>query len=356
MSCVVRREQRRGEPPSALVSRRRGSRRRSGAKRPGVGAHLVEGEQPDVAVEAPCPRPPSPSRRRVVCWKRVTNSSGPGPRAAARCAPRSGPAPPTPADWPARPGRSRARRTSGTPAAPRAPPPVPARRAAAPSRSTSGRNVVRACSSLASAATGRPRPPLARQLGQDSLAGRVDEERLRVRREVVAGRPLDRPVAQPSPGSRIFSTQTCSTPRRAKQLEVAARVGEAVGVVDAEPLHEPFPDQLEQLRVCRVEHPGVLDADARELVDVEEAAMAAARTVEVEERPAQRLVRARTGSPRSRPCDSGRCRRSRRALPGRARATRPPRRAPPRRGSGRRRRTRVSSRAGPGARARGTGG
>ena len=65
--------------------------------------------------------------------------------------------------------------------------------------------------------------------------------------------------------------------------------------------------------------------------------------------------RARTRSRRPPPCGSARCRGSRRARRRRARGTRPRRRARPRSAAGRRRRSRASSPRAPGARARGRG-
>ena len=52
---------------------------------------------------------------------------------------------------------------------------------------------------------------------------------------------------------------------------VAARVGEAVDVVDAQAVDQPFGDQLEDLAVGGFEHRRTFDAQAAEFVDVEEA-------------------------------------------------------------------------------------
>ena len=54
-------------------------------------------------------------------------------------------------------------------------------------------------------------------------------------------------------------------------LEVAARVGEAVGVVDAQPSTSPSAEQREQHRVGRLEDVGSSTRTADQRVDVEEA-------------------------------------------------------------------------------------
>ena len=54
--------------------------------------------------------------------------------------------------------------------------------------------------------------------------------------------------------------------------QVAARVGQTVGVVDAERVDVPGVEQIQQQRVGGVEDRGVLDADRHQGVDVEEAA------------------------------------------------------------------------------------
>jgi hypothetical protein len=61
-------------------------------------------------------------------------------------------------------------------------------------------------------------------------------------------------------------------------------------VVDPQPLHDALVDQLKHLVVRDVEDLRILDADARELVDGEEAPVPAARGVPVEELRAALLV------------------------------------------------------------------
>jgi hypothetical protein len=84
--------------------------------------------------------------------------------------------------------------------------------------------------------------------GQRRRAGRVDEHPVDLAERVVArGAVVAHQPGSSSPGSRIFSTRRerrGSTRRRglataAASVEVAARVGEAVGVVDAQTVDEP---------------------------------------------------------------------------------------------------------------------
>ena len=100
----------------------------------------------------------------------------------------------------------------------------------------------RACSSFASRRTSRERARVARellpQLGQRRLAGRVDEERRDVVQELVARRALDRPVAQPLARLEDLLDPDVLGAAVAQPLEVAGRVGEPVGVVDAQPVDE----------------------------------------------------------------------------------------------------------------------
>ena len=69
----------------------------------------------------------------------------------------------------------------------------------------------------------------------------------------------------------------------AQPFEIAGGIGEAVGVVDAQSLDEAVIDELEDLPVRLLEDLGILDADAGELADVEEAAVPARLGVDVEE-------------------------------------------------------------------------
>ena len=134
------------------------------------------------------------------------------------------------------------------------------------------------------------------QLGHRLLAAGIDEERGHVVRELVARRPLDRPVAR----SVLARLEDLLDPdvgdtALAQPLEVLARIREPVGMVDAQPVDEAVADELEDLRVRDLEDLRVLDAHAGELVDVEEAAVPAGRRIEVEERRAQLRVATRSG-------------------------------------------------------------
>ncbi len=66
-------------------------------------------------------------------------------------------------------------------------------------------------------------------------------------------------------------------------LEVAGRVGETVGVVDAQAVDHAFADQVEHLAVRQLEDLGILDAHAGEIVDVEEAPVVAGLGIDVED-------------------------------------------------------------------------
>ena len=177
---------------------------------------------------------------------------------------------------------------------------------------------------------------------QRLLAGRVDEERTDLVQELVARRPLDRPVAQLLAGLEDLLRPDVLDARLAQPLEVAARVREPVRMVDAEPVEQTVARQLEHLRVRDLPDLGILHPHARELADVEEAPVRARAPVEVEEpcppervAPERVLVRRRhvvrddvehDAQPR------------RRASP-QARGTPPRLRAPPRSASDRRRRS-----------------
>ena len=58
-----------------------------------------------------------------------------------------------------------------------------------------------------------------------------------------------------------------------KSLEIIARIGQAIGVVDAQSVHETVTHQKEREFVRPLEDRGVLHTDGREFVDVEEAAV-----------------------------------------------------------------------------------
>src|SRR5262249_60528778 len=98
-------------------------------------------------------------------------------------------------------------------------------------------------------------------------------------RELVARRALDRPVAQRLAGLEDLLDPDVLDALRAQALDVAARVGEAVGMVDAESIDQALADEAQHDGMRGGEHLRVLDADARELVDVEEPTMAPGRLV-----------------------------------------------------------------------------
>ena len=132
------------------------------------------------------------------------------------------------------------------------------------------------------------RPPLAGDLlvepGQRRLAGRIDEERGDVVQELVAGRPVDRPLG-PELLARLedLLDPNVLEPGLAQPLEVAAWAREPVWMVDADAVDEAVAGELAELRVRHLPDFRVLHPDARELADVEEAAMRARAPVEVEE-------------------------------------------------------------------------
>ena len=53
---------------------------------------------------------------------------------------------------------------------------------------------------------------------------------------------------------------------------IPARVGQAVNVIDAQPVHQALFNQLEYFAVGGIEDPGALNAQTREFVDIKEAA------------------------------------------------------------------------------------
>ena len=132
------------------------------------------------------------------------------------------------------------------------------------------------------------RTPLAGQLlveaRQRLLAGRVDEERRDVVQELVARRPLDRPLrAQRLAPLEDLLDPDAVDPGLAQPLEVAARVREPIRMVDPHAVDQALVRELDELRVRHLPHLGVLHPHAGELADVEEAAMRARAPVEVEE-------------------------------------------------------------------------
>ena len=140
---------------------------------------------------------------------------------------------------------------------------------------------------------GRPlaeRPRVARQLlpqrGQRA-ARRPGRRTAPRRRRGTRSRPC--PPRATAAGAR--RDRGSSPPTRARRppsrsaLEVPGRVGEAVRVVDPQPVHDALGDERERQPVRLGEHLRVLLAHAGEVVDLEEAPVAAGLRVEVEERP-----------------------------------------------------------------------
>ncbi len=121
------------------------------------------------------------------------------------------------------------------------------------------------------------------ELGQRLLAGGIDEEGGDVVRELVAGRALDRPVAQLLAVLEDLLDPDAADAALRDLFEVRARVGEPVRMVDAQAVDEPLAHELEHLGVRDLEHLRVLDAHPGERVDREEAAVPAGRRIPVEE-------------------------------------------------------------------------
>ena len=71
--------------------------------------------------------------------------------------------------------------------------------------------------------------------------------------------------------------------RPGEPLEVPGRVGEPVGMVDAQPFDDAVLEQRQHLAVRQLEDLGVLDAHAGEVVDVEEAPVVPGLGVDVED-------------------------------------------------------------------------
>jgi hypothetical protein len=150
----------------------------------------------------------------------------------------------------------------------------------------------------------RERARLAReldvQLCHRLLAGGVDEEGGDVVGELVARRPLDGPVAQTLARLEDLLDPDVVRAALAQPLEVRARSREPVGVIDAKPVDQAVVDELEHLRVRRLEHLRVLDPHAGEVADVEESAVPAAVGIPVEELRAQPQVAPERVPPRGR--------------------------------------------------------
>ena len=192
MSCVVDTSSPRGKrrARSALPAWKRSTGSRPARR---VAADLVERQEAHVAVERRVLDALGHHRRRrlleargeLARRRRARTRARAGARSRASAARSSSVTEPV-----------RARRRCGRPAATATASSSRGMSATRRSRSTSGANVVRACSSLASCASvaERARRPTAPRTPR--LGGRVAEQRGHVVGELVADRALDRPVAQ----------------------------------------------------------------------------------------------------------------------------------------------------------------
>ncbi len=113
------------------------------------------------------------------------------------------------------------------------------------------------------------------QVGQRPLAGRVDEDPEHVVEHVVAGRAGAQPLlGQLLPGLEdLLDHDPAVVGALGELLEVAARVGQTVGVVDPQAVEHPGADLLEDQLVRRGEDGGLLHAHAGQRRHVEEAAV-----------------------------------------------------------------------------------
>ena len=133
----------------------------------------------------------------------------------------------------------------------------------------------------------RKRTPFAGQLREQGLGGRVDEQRLHVAGVLVPGRALDGPVAQLLTRLQDLLDPDPLDAVPAEPLQIAAWIGKSVDVIDAQAGDAAFGDEVEHHSVADLEHVRVLDADAGEVVHVEEPPDRACVVVEIEEPAAQ---------------------------------------------------------------------
>ncbi len=120
-----------------------------------------------------------------------------------------------------------------------------------------------------------PAGELGVQRGQRRLAGGVDQHLVDLGERVVARRP-GRPPGLRQVLARLEDLLDDRPPvarRLGQPVEVALRVGQAVGVVDPQPVDRALVHQLQDQRVGRVEDRRVLDPQAGEGVDREEPAV-----------------------------------------------------------------------------------
>ena len=158
------------------------------------------------------------------------------------------------------------------------------------SRPSSGANVACSCSSFASCRDLLEAAFFARELGEHRLGRGIDEQALHVGEELVAGRARHGPRAQGLVGGQDLLDPDVARARVAQTAEVARGVGQAVDVVDTQAGHDPGSHEAQHRRVRGREDLGILDPHPRQLVDVEEPAVAAGLRVDVEEPGALLLV------------------------------------------------------------------
>ncbi len=104
------------------------------------------------------------------------------------------------------------------------------------------------------------------------FGGGVDEEAVEQVEEVVARGALNRPLRQAFVVlENLLDVNRGIAGRLPQSLQVGRRVAQAVDVVDAQPVDASVLDETEDETVHVVEHGFVLDAQADEAVDVEEA-------------------------------------------------------------------------------------
>ena len=205
----------------------------------------------------------------------------------------------------------------------------------------------------------RERAPLTGQRREHRLGGGVDEQRLHVARELVAGRALDGPVAQLLARLQDLLDPDPLDAASPQPLEIPARVGEAVDVIDPQTRRRALRRRGRAARGAWPRTPAGSSTRTPARSSTSKNRLDRARSRRRDRRSGGAARgRARTDSRSSlaamwfghhieHDCRAPRCR---------ARAARRRRRARPRRAAGRRRRTRGSSRAAPAARARGTDG
>src|SRR5262245_26765809 len=112
---------------------------------------------------------------------------------------------------------------------------------------------------------------------EGSLTGRVNEQSIDGERVVVTRSAMYRPIVRQmlvSPENLFDDEIVLRVPEggelASQPAQIAARIVEAVRMVDAKTLDLSFGDQLEQAAMGRVEHCIVLGAQAGEIIDVEE--------------------------------------------------------------------------------------